>query len=130
MSTGSMQGLRGVGQTGEDLAAAWLLEQGVEIIERNFQWKGGELDLIGRQDGAWLFVEVKYRRSRRNGWPAAAVTRSKQKMVIRSANVWLKDHGGTQQRIRFDVLSLYQPHLDHPPVIQWYRGAFRPEGYA
>jgi len=49
------------GSRGEDAALAHLLRHGLQLVERNFLCKGGELDLI-MQDGATLvFVEVRQR---------------------------------------------------------------------
>lgn len=119
------ENLRAVGGQGEDVATDWLREQGVGIVDRNWFWRGGELDLICREDEKILFVEVKYRRSARMGSAAAAVTRQKQQHIIRSAKAWLKRNGGFNRPIRFDVVTVTGtgPH----PECRWYKSAFRPE---
>ena len=43
--------------------------QGYEILERNFSCRRGEIDLIAREGGYLVFVEVKYRRTADQGDP-------------------------------------------------------------
>ncbi|WP_340587695.1 YraN family protein [Erythrobacter alti] len=49
------------GRTAENEAAAWLEEQGWEIVARRVKVKAGEIDLIGKRDGLIAFIEVKWR---------------------------------------------------------------------
>ncbi|MEL7517337.1 MAG: YraN family protein, partial [Pseudomonadota bacterium] len=50
------------GRQGEDQAAAWLNQQGWEILARRVKTKLGEIDLIARQENLVAFIEVKWRR--------------------------------------------------------------------
>ena len=53
---------RKVGAFYEEIAADYLVSQGVMILERNYRNWLGEIDLIGMTADGWLiFVEVKYR---------------------------------------------------------------------
>ncbi len=54
---------RELGDKGEAIAAKFLIDKGFELIDHNVHAPGGELDLIMKQDGGWVFVEVKTRRS-------------------------------------------------------------------
>lgn len=49
------------GLAGEDLAAAFLQEKGLRVVERNVRCVGGELDLVCEDRGSLVFVEVKTR---------------------------------------------------------------------
>ena len=61
---------RSVGTFYENLAARYLENQNVMILERNYRNKRGEIDLIGLDPDGWLiFVEVKYRSSEYSGNP-------------------------------------------------------------
>ena len=61
---------RKVGAFYEEIAADYLVSQGVMILERNYRNWLGEIDLIGMTADGWLiFVEVKYRSSERSGSP-------------------------------------------------------------
>src|SRR5699024_12473521 len=77
--TRTARGLRrqALGGRGEDLAAAFLEDAGLVIIERNFRCPRGELDIIARDRETAVFVEVKTRRTAALGSPLEAVTRTK-----------------------------------------------------
>lgn len=50
-----------VGELGENLAVKYLKNKGFSIIERNFTFQGGEIDIIAEQNNNLFFVEVKTR---------------------------------------------------------------------
>ncbi|MGH2722043.1 MAG: YraN family protein, partial [Actinomycetota bacterium] len=61
-----MPGERGVGnrelqQAGEGAAARHLERRGLRILARNWRIRMGELDLVARDGGVLVFVEVKTR---------------------------------------------------------------------
>mgnify|MGYP000450071355 FL=1 len=77
---------RKVGAFYEEIAADYLVSQGVMILERNYRNWLGEIDLIGMTADGWLiFVEVKYRSSERSGSPLAAVNGRKQLVISKVA---------------------------------------------
>ena len=97
-------------QTGTDyesLAAKYLVEQGFTIVEKNYRNRTGEIDLIA-EDGEYLcFVEVKYRKDNRSGYPAEAVDYRKQRTITRVAMHYLTTHGYSEWTpCRFDVVSI------------------------
>ena len=55
---------RRIGDIGEDIALKFLVRQGFNIIERNYQKKWGELDIIAGKQGIVRFIEVKTNVSR------------------------------------------------------------------
>ena len=50
-----------MGTAYEKLAGAYLEQQGYEILEYNYRCRMGEIDIVARQGGYLVFVEVKYR---------------------------------------------------------------------
>lgn len=62
------------GQAGEDCALAFLQKQGCEPVARNWHCRAGEIDLVVRQGELLLFVEVRYRKSKRFGGAAYSIT--------------------------------------------------------
>jgi putative endonuclease len=94
------------GQSGESLAVAFLEARGYTIVARNYRNRLGEIDIIARHDGAWVFVEVKARRSDRFGDPKAAITPAKQRKLSMVALAFLKSRGSTQTKARFDVVTV------------------------
>lgn len=100
------QNNRKTGSRYEDMAAAFLEQQGFEILERNYHDRGGEIDLVAR-DGAYLvFVEVKYRKNTRNGYPEEAVGPLKQRHIRHTAQYYLYRHALDEIPCRFDVVSI------------------------
>lgn len=78
---------RKVGAFYEEIAADYLVSQGVMILERNYRNWLGEIDLIGMTADGWLiFVEVKYRSSERSGSPLAAVNGRKQLVIFQGGS--------------------------------------------
>ncbi len=98
---------RKVGKCYEDLAALYLKEQGYEILERNYRDRLGEIDLIAKDGQYLVFVEVKYRRDPKSGYPEEAVGGRKQKKIRHTASYYLYRRGyGEDMPCRFDVVSI------------------------
>ena len=108
------------GERGEDRAARALRAQGNRIVERNFRCKAGELDLVARDRGTLVFVEVRTRADDSCGGAVQAVGYWKQRQVARVARVYLAMKRPTFDRCRFDVVAITGPEL----VI--IKDAFRP----
>ena len=97
---------RTLGQAAEAEAARALERAGLVVIERNVRLPEGEIDLVCRDEGVVVFVEVKCRRA---GWdesPAAAVSWHKQRRLTRLAQHYLKWRRLDHVRCRFDVVSV------------------------
>src|SRR5437868_5318342 len=95
-----------VGARAEREAASALTASGLAVVARNVRLTGGEIDLICRDGDVWVFVEVK---ARRPGWddaPAAAVSWSKRRRIVRLAQQYLKWRGLRDVRCRFDVVDV------------------------
>lgn len=95
-----------LGAYGEDVAAAYLREQGYTLIERNFRCPLGEIDIIAKKRHDLIFVEVKTRRSTLYGLPQDAVGMQKQRQIIRSAQWYLKNPAVARFHPRFDVIAI------------------------
>lgn len=104
------------GAAGEQLAAEYLLRQGLSLVERNFRVKGGEIDLICRDGKTTVFVEVRSRSRSDFGGAAASITATKQARLILAARHWLLRHG--EMPCRFDCILLDGDKLE------WLRDAF------
>ena len=107
------------GAAAEQLAADYLVRQGLSVIERNFRVKGGEIDLVCRDGKTTVFVEVRLRSSSNFGGAAASITATKQARLILAARHWLVRHGETP--CRFDCMLL--DGLESKD-IEWLRDAF------
>src|SRR5688572_28730036 len=97
--------------SGEDVAAAWYVSKGYEVVARNWRCRQGELDLILRQGPTFVFCEVKSRRSDLFGTGAEAVTHDKRQRVRHLAARWIQDSRVRPATIRFDVASILGDEL-------------------
>ena len=98
---------RWIGEYGERVAVDFLRASGHRILKRNFKGpRRGEVDIIARKDRLLLFVEVKTRRSDAKIRPLDAVDKSKQQLIERGANAWLKLLKTRNLPWRFDVIEV------------------------
>lgn len=104
----SLQGtLKGsLGRRGEELAARHLVAAGMQLLDRNWRCRAGEVDLVVRDGPTVAFVEVRTRRSMRLGGPLASVTAGKQVRMARVALSWLDCFGPYRGPVRLDVVGL------------------------
>lgn len=110
---------RRTGNAYERRATEYLSKCGVKILEMNYSFRRGEIDIIGLDNQTYIFVEVKYRKNTSHGHPAQAVTYSKQRTICRMATLYIQrkklPYNGS---FRFDVITI----LDDE--ITWYKNAF------
>ncbi|NAT76419.1 YraN family protein [Dickeya dadantii] len=101
----------------EQLARRHLERAGLIFVAANVTVRGGELDLIMRDGGTWVFVEVRYRRNSDFGGAAASITRQKQQSLLRAAAVWLSRQGASfdSTDCRFDVLAVTGSQVEWLP---------------
>lgn len=84
-----------LGRLGEDLAVAYLQEQGYAIHDRNYRHSTlGEIDIVGVDGECLAFVEVRTRRGRDFGTPEESITPAKQQKLIELAQAYLQEHEG------------------------------------
>ena len=100
------QARRRLGQAGEQLAATHLAALGYEIVDRNYRCPAGEIDLVARLAGTWVFVEVRTRRGGRFGTPEEFITARKRAHIIASAQHYLQDHNALEADWRIDAVAI------------------------
>lgn len=90
----------------------YLKENNYIILETNFYCYFGEIDIIARNNGYLVFIEVKYRKSRSMGLPEEAVTYSKQRRIYKSAEYFLyKNRISMNIPCRFDVVAIMNKEI-------------------
>jgi putative endonuclease len=94
------------GKESESLAVRHLRKNGYKILEQNYRNKLGEIDIIAKEKGTLVFVEVKARKSDLFGNPKWAVTPKKQRKISMVALYYLKATKQTRVKARFDVISI------------------------
>jgi putative endonuclease len=114
------------GGGGEELACAHLARQGFTILERNYRCRGGEVDIVARDGGSTVFIEVKERHGVSHGEGLEAVTPAKRRRIVRAARLWASAHGAFEAPLRFDVVAV--EWTQDGPRIRHERGAFDERG--
>jgi len=95
------------GDQAEDLARRYLMDQGLELLGKNFRTRQGEIDLIMKDNGCIVFVEVRFRRSQIFGGAAASITAKKCRRLTAAAEVYLQSRGlGASNPARFDAVTI------------------------
>ena len=97
-----------LGKEGEEEATKYLERQGYKIIQRNFECKQGEIDIIAKDKNEYVFIEVKTRQNRHYGMPCEAVDARKQKHIWNATKYYLYIHKLENQYVRFDVIEVYK----------------------
>ena len=105
-----------LGQKGEDIAANHLVSRGYEILDRNYRFKKNEIDIVCEKENQLVIVEVKTRQTAVIGEPYLAVTRAKQRQIIKVTNKYVEENNIALD-VRMDVVSIvlnqYGLKLEH-----------------
>ena len=113
-----------LGADGESMACAELERLGYAIVERNYRIRGGEIDIVARDAGTIVFVEVKTKTDGSYGDPVDEVTPQKQRQVMAMGEYYAAYCCPPDTPCRFDVVAVDISMT--PPKITVYQDAFRP----
>ena len=102
---------------GEDVAARYIESIGMQILDRNWRCRHGELDIVARSGAALVIVEVKTRSSVTCGPPIAAVTPRKVRRLRQCALAWLDSRQLHAPTVRFDVVGV-SCRLSGAPAVE------------
>jgi putative endonuclease len=111
-----------LGKTGEDLACEELTRRGYAILARRYRVRSGELDIVARDRGTLVFVEVKSRATRNFGEAVEAVTGLKRRRMMRLALEFVSRHRLGDCACRFDVVAVH--FEDGRSAIEVFENAF------
>jgi putative endonuclease len=103
-----------LGDRGEQLAAAFFMRHGFEVVVRNWRCGEGELDLVIRKGDDIRVVEVKTRKSLGAGFPEEAVTDEKLERMAAAYDALLEERPELPSDVSFDVLSIVIGASDVP----------------
>jgi putative endonuclease len=98
-----------LGRRGEDLAAKYLLDGGMRVIERNWRCARGEIDIVLLDGDELVFAEVKTRSSVSFGHPLEAITVPKLRKPRQLAGMWCEQHPTRYSRVRIDAVAVVAP---------------------
>ncbi len=94
-----------LGKIGEKLAADFLLNNGYEILARNFIYQKAEVDIIAKNSNMIVCVEVKTRNSDFFGDPQDFVTASKIKNLVKAMDAFVIENDISLET-RFDIIAV------------------------
>lgn len=115
--------LKKTGDKGEEMARRLIESKGYEIIESNYRYGKGEIDIIAKDNDGLVFVEVKSRNNLEFGMPEYAITRKKIKQIRKIAEAYIYEKNIKEVNCRFDVVAiLFQGKKS--PIIEHYENAF------
>lgn len=110
------------GKYGEELARGYLINNGFEIIERNYTFGRGEIDIIAKEKECLVFVEVKYRKSYKFGQPEYSISKRKLEQIKKIASAYLYEKEIRDTDCRIDVVTIVNLP-NKKPVINHIRNA-------
>ena len=115
-----------IGVRGEDLACAELERLGMQVLERNWRCRLGEIDIVAAQPGSGgptlVFCEVKCRSGLGFGHPLEAITFAKMRTLRQLAAVLMREHRVKASTIRLDAIGVVlapggEPSLTHVKAV-------------
>jgi putative endonuclease len=111
---------KALGDAAEDRALAHLRQAGLRLVARNYRTPGrggGEIDLVMRDAGTLVFVEVRRRASDAYGGAAGSIGAVKRRRIVFAARHYLLRMAAPPP-CRFDVVTVEAAR------IEWLRAAF------
>lgn len=113
------------GKWGEEAAMRYLRGKGFEIKDLNWKFLHLEIDIVAMDGEQLVIVEVKTRGTDAFGEPEVFVNKTKQKKLIRAANLYLEQKKLSCE-VRFDVVGIVK--RNNESVLRHIPGAFQPFG--
>ena len=105
-----------LGHWGENYACRYLAQNDFTILGRNYRFKKFEIDIVAKKNNELIIIEVKTRQTAEIGEPWRAVTKTKQRQIIRVADAYIKEHE-IDLNVRFDIISIvhnsYSTQIEH-----------------
>lgn len=96
-----------IGNSGEDLAANYLKQNGYLIIKRNVKLSYFEIDIIAEKNNKVSFVEVKTKRSLDQNWsPEDLIGRKKYKSFKRGVQIYCAKNKISLFKISLDLIAI------------------------
>jgi putative endonuclease len=115
---------KSLGRLGEQLAADHFERLGWTILERNYQTRVGEIDLVAVAGDTLVFAEVKTCRLGR-GHPWDSLHERKRVQVRRMSGIWFNERSRPFfERIRFDAIGVLVDDRDALVRLDHIEGAF------
>ena len=102
-----------MGILAEQWVARHLVQQGWQVLARNWRARRGEIDIVVSRSGQLRFVEVKARNTLEAG--LEAVGHRKQRALTHAAEAYLAMHTVLADEVGF-LLAVVTPHSGTPVI--------------
>lgn len=80
------------GHAAESVAANYLRGLGYKIVDLNWKTRWCEIDIVAQMDESIFFVEVKYRKTTKQGGGLDYITPKKLSQMQFAAELWVSNH--------------------------------------
>ncbi len=111
------------GKFGEQLTVDYLMDNGYNILERNWRYQNAEIDIIAQKNNLIAVVEVKTRSSSNFGLPQEFVKPSKIKLLVKAIDAYVVQND-LDYEVRFDIAAIL---IDQKtPSLDYIEDAFYP----
>lgn len=94
-----------LGKKGEQLAVDFLMENGYEIVERNYRFNKAEVDVIAQKEEVLAIVEVKTRSTIDFGNPQDFVKPKQIQRLVKAVDEYVQVNG-LDVEVRFDIIAI------------------------
>ncbi len=96
------------GRKGEDVALKFLMNKGYRVVDRNFRWRGGEIDIIVKKKHTLVFVEVRsFSSDKMEMDPVETIGPAKVNKLLNTALLYVESHPEFHDYdLRFDVIGV------------------------
>ena len=94
-----------LGKKGEQLAVAFLLKKGYDILERNYRFDKAEVDIIAQQNDILAIIEVKTRSTTDFGNPQDFVKPKQIQRLVKAVNEYVIENN-LDVEVRFDIIAI------------------------
>lgn len=111
----------GTGKSGEDIAVAFLENEGYTILERNYHFERAEVDIVAYDNLRFIFVEVKTRTVTSFEESEEQLSHDQFKRVMKAGQAWLYERKMEGAPVRFDLITVQLKGAT--PIVHHYKNA-------
>ncbi|MEZ2389135.1 YraN family protein [bacterium RCC_150] len=105
-----------LGQHGEVIAARFLENLGMQVVDRNWRCPEGEIDIVALDGDILVIAEVKTRKNLAYGHPFEAVSAAKLARLHHLVSCWCRAHDFHAPLRRVDVIAVVDDGVGEPKV--------------
>lgn len=111
------------GQQAEQKALTFLQTNGLKLLEKNFNCRHGEIDIIMQEGNDIVFVEVRGRKQKEFGSAAESINQNKIKKIVQTAAYYLQKNKLLYKvSSRFDIMAIH--FISNHWQYEWIKDAF------